>query len=188
MTADVTVYRRVLRRETHAARTAPAVVVASILALLLIAALVLIVWALIDPALRDSISAVVGDATSALDVTAVATVSGVVLVLIAVLLIGLAVLPGRRSRHGQVTDRMAVLVDDGVLANAAADRVAARCGVDRSQVSVTAGRRTVLVRVMPTSGLLLDERIAREAVTETLSDAGFDAVVKVTVADRGVVS
>lgn len=188
MTADAAVYRRVLRRETHAARTVPAVAVASFLALFLIGALVMGVWALIDPSLREAATVAAGDVISAVDAVVASTVAGVVLVLIAVLLIGLAVLPGRRSRHGRMAGRMAVLIDDGVLADVVADRVAAGVGVDRSQVSVTVGRRIVFVRVTPSSGLPIGEQTIREAAAKTLSEAGFEAVAKATVSDRGVIS
>jgi len=168
------VYRRVLRRETHAARTAPAVVVASILGLLLIAALVLGVWAMFDVGFRKTLGGAADDAIGAIDAETATIVAG-------------AVLPGRRNRRGRVAGNAAVLVDDGVLADAAADRVASRCGIDRSQVSAVVGRRTVLARVTPTSGLPVDRRMVQEAVSEAMSGAGFDADVKVSVSERGVV-
>lgn len=188
MTSDAAVYRRVVRRETHAARTVPAVVVASILALLLAAVIVLGVWTSVDPGLRESISTSAEDAISRVDASVLTTVVGVAMVVLAVLMIGLAVSPGRRSRRGRIAGRMAVVVDDGVLANAAADGVSARCGVDRSQVSVTVGRRAAYVRVTPTSGVRIDEEAVRDAASGALSSAGFETTVKTTISDRGVVS
>ncbi len=188
MTADALVYRRVLRRETHSARTVPAVILAAVLALLLLAALVGGAWLLIDQGMRESAATAMQDAVSAIDVASTATITGAVLVVIAVILILCALLPGRRARHGRVADRMAVLVDDGVLADATASHVATQCGIDRSQVSATVGRRSVWVRVTPTSGLPVDQQIVYDAASEVLSGAGFDAAVKVTIARRGVVS
>lgn len=181
------VYRRVLRRETHAARTAPAVIVASILGLLLIAALVLGTWAMFDAGFRKTLGGAAADAAGAINAEAATIAAGVVLVVIALLLIGSAVLPGRRNRRGRVTGNAAVLIDDGVLADAAVDRVASRCGIDRSQVSAVVGRRAVHVRVTPTSGLPIDRRMVKDAVSEAMSGAGFDADVKVSVSERGVV-
>ena len=188
MTAHLPVYRRVLRRETHASRTGPASIIASVLILLVLGALVWGVWSLVDPGFGESSVVAASGLAARIDVAATVIVAGVVLVLIAMLLIGAAVLPGHLSRRARVADRMGILVDDGVLADAAADLVAARCGVERSHVFVTAGRHYMVVRVTPTSGLPVDKREVQDAAAEALSAAGFDLVVKATVARQGVVS
>ncbi|WP_110590453.1 hypothetical protein [Microbacterium suaedae] len=179
MTASV-VYRRVLRRETHRARTVPAVIVAVLTAALVFAG----AWWMADPALR----AAAEQLTASADVAAIGSTAGVVALVVAAVLIAFGVLPGRRARRGRVAGRIAVLVDDGVLAGAAADEVARRCAVVREHVSVTVGHRLAIVRVTPTSGVPVDEGSVREAAHASFAALGFDTKMRVRVTERGVVS
>ena len=187
MSAEV-VYRRVLRRETHAARTWPAVIVAALLALLLIISLVIGVWSLVDERFPAKVDSVVQWTVATVDIETATIVAGAAMLVIAVMLIALAIVPGRRHRRARVAGRFGLLVDDGVLADAAADEVALHAGVSRSQVSVTVQRRSVLVRVTPTSGVPVDRAEARSAAAQTLHITGFEVPVRVSVADRGVLS
>lgn len=188
MIPDTTVYRRTLRRETHAARTVPASIVATIAALVLLAALAAAVWAMIDPRFADRLAGYPESLFAQLDPRTTGIVAGALLLLLAVLLIAAALLPGRRSRRARVTDRIALLVDDGVLADATSTEVAERCGLDPSHVSVTVGRQSVAVRLKPLSGSPIDERAASAAAEETLGAVGFDTAVRLRVAEQGVVS
>lgn len=187
MNDEKAVYRRVLRRETHSPRTVAAVVVALALLLVLAAGAVLAVWTAIDPSLRDAMVQRFDAAASWGGSRAVVIVAGCVLVLIALLLVVLAVAPGRRPRRGRTTDRVALLVDDGVLADAAAERVARSVGVDRRQVSVTVGRRRVIARITPTSGVPVPVASALDALRRTMDDLGFPAEPRVSVAGTGTV-
>lgn len=184
MTTAAPVYRRVLRRETHRPRTAPAVVVAVLLALLLLAALAAGVWAIADPTVRDAEA----ERAAGLDAATVATAAGVVLVVLAVPLLAAALLPGRRARRGRASGRLAVLIDDGALADAVADHIARRSAIGRDQVAVVVARRTVIVRVTPTSGVDFDADEIREAASTALDELGFPAAVRVRATERGVVS
>lgn len=188
MKKEQAVHRRVLRRETHSSRTGAAVVLASVLIVLLVATIVLGVWWLVDPGFRD----VVADQTAAVasfagDAGAMTT-AGCVAVVLAVVLIAAAVLPGRLARRARSTDRLALLVDDGVLADAVADAVAARCGIDRRQVSATIGRRSATVRVTPTSGVDVDRGAATESAVAALAALGFSLAPRLFVARQGVVA
>ncbi|MCW2287090.1 hypothetical protein EDF60_1740 [Leucobacter luti] len=185
MSVNDTVYRRVLRRETHAARTGPAVSVAVVLAVVLTAAVVVIVWGLVD---QDFRAATFGAVASARPLPGVLLGIGVGLLVLAVLLIFAAIAPGRRSRRARTTDRVGLVLDDGVLADSAAARIAAASGLSMSQVSVTAGKRVVTAVVTPTSGVQIDEAAVRKDVLGALSDAGFAASARVKIAERGVVS
>ncbi|RPF20887.1 hypothetical protein [Myceligenerans xiligouense] len=188
MTGQDAVYRRVLRRETHSPRTQAAVTVATVLIVLLVAAVAAGGWWLADPGARGDLAERAGTLSSFARRPTALTVGGTVAVLAAVTLLALAILPGRRARRGRVAGRVALVVDDGVLADAVADAVALRCGVARTQVSATVGRRVATVRVTPTSGLPVDRGAAVDAAAATLDAVGFPVTPKVLVAQRGVVA
>lgn len=188
MTTEQAAYRRVLRRETHSSRSVAAVVAASVAVVLLLALLVGGVWSLLDPRFGDAASVRIAELTSPDAGRVSLIVSGAVAVVVALILLLLAVLPGRRARRARTTERVALLVDDGVLADAVADAVAARCGIDRRQVSVTLARRRVTVRVTPTSGIRIDESAVAETAVGTVSDLGFVVTPKVYISERGVVA
>lgn len=182
------VYRRVLRRETHAPRTAPAVIVALVVLLFALALLVGGVWWWIDAGFREFTDARLTEVVSLVAQPSVLIGTGAVAVLIAVVLLVLALSPGRRARRARVTDRVALLVDDGVLADAVADAVALRERVDRSQVSVTLGKKTATVRITPTSGVPVDTDRAGRAAVEALASLGFSAAPRVLLSQTGVVA
>lgn len=186
--SEQAVYRRVLRRETHSPRTGAAVVVATILAVLLTAAVVLSVWSLVDDGFRQGVADRLGSASSLAEDRSALTAAGIVAALIALILIALALLPGRLARRGRSTERVALLVDDGVLADAVADAVAVRCGIGRGQVSVTVGRRTATVRITPTSGITVDHDAATDSAAEALAAVGFSATPKLVVSSQGVIA
>ncbi|WP_270366495.1 hypothetical protein [Microbacterium algeriense] len=188
MTNEQATYRRVLRRETHSPRTAPAVAVAAVGAVVLLAGLAGGVWWLVDPSFRASAARWFDGASALAAQPAAAIAVGAVLVLLAVLLLALAVLPGRRSRRARIADRTALLVDDGVIADAVAAAVARRTGAERGRVSVTMGRRTVTVRIVPTSGVAVDPAAAESAVHDTLAEVGFSSATRVVVSTEGVVA
>ncbi|GAA1800288.1 MULTISPECIES: hypothetical protein [Leucobacter] len=187
MTTDARAARRVIRRELHPARTGPAVLVVALLLIIALAVPVLSVWALFDPGLRAGLRTVEVPQAGSPAAAAVAASAAVLLVL-AVLLWAAAILPGHRNRRARIGDRHALLVDDGVLADAVSERVARRIGVDPTRVSVTAGRRTMRVGVVPTSGVPVDEAAARDAADAVLRGVGFRSEIRVTVAERGAVS
>lgn len=188
MTNEQAAYRRVLRRETHAPRTIPAVTVASIGTLLLLALLAAGVWALVDAVFRDDVARWIDDVSASGVPQVVMFGIGAALALLAVLLLALAVLPGRRARRARTTDRAALLVDDGVIADSIADSVARRTGVDRARVAVTVGRRSVAVRITPTSGLPVDAAAAESAVNDTLSGIGFASTPRIIIEADGVIA
>ena len=187
MTNEQAIYRRVLRRETHAPRTTPATVVASIGVLLLVALLVGGVWWLVDDGFREAAGRRLDDlGATALPVALLA--AGGAMAILAVVLLALAVLPGRRARRARTTDRTALLVDDGVIADSIAEAVARRTSTVRSRVAVTAGRRSITVRITPTSGIPVDRFAAESAVNDTLAGIGFAATPRVVIEANGVIA
>lgn len=188
MTSEASIYRRVVRRETHASRSAPTAVVAAIVAVVAVLLLAAGVWYLADstaPALIEErvTQATAGEGSSAM-LAAIAVGAAVIGVALALA----AVLPGRLARRGRITDRAALIVDDGVIADSVARSVGRRIGVPTSQVRVTVGRRALTVRITPTSGASADSRAAEEAARETMRGIGFTSAVRVTVTAAGVVA
>ncbi|WP_275001571.1 hypothetical protein [Promicromonospora iranensis] len=188
MRNEQAVYRRVLRRETHASRTSAAVVTAVVVIVLLAGVIAVGVWWLAVPGDRDTIEGWFDSASALAGDRAALVTAGVVGLGIAVLLLALALLPGRLPRRARSTERVALLVDDGVLADAVADAVAARCGVDPRQVSATVGRRRTAVRVTPISGVPVDREAAADSAASAVAALGFSATPELTVARQGVVS
>lgn len=182
-----TVGRRLLRRELRAARTTPAVVVAVVL-LAAAALAVLAVWAGVDATAASTIGTGAAGVRTAwaepswrAAIAAGAAVVGLVLVV-------LALSPGHRRRHGRVAERVELVVDDGLLADAAAHAVAERCALPASQVSATVTARRVLVRIRPVSGVPVDRTGAADAAGRALGRLGFTARPVVTVAAEGIVA
>lgn len=168
---DDRVHRRVLRRETTASRSGT-VVVAMLLVVLLAAVVVVAASAVllgqrvlgVDP--RAVVDAA-AQAPGGLDTTVVVTVGAVVAVLgLTLLLQGL--LPKRLPRHTMPSERLAVVVDDEVLASAVARaaRSATRLGPDAAVGTV--GRRTADVVLRPAAGVDVPVLDATDAVQREL--------------------
>lgn len=165
--------RRVLRRETHVSRSVSTVV--AMLLLLVVAAAAVFAAVLvfldqrvlgIDP--RDVVDAAVA-APRGLDPTVVVGV-GAVLAFVGLVLLAKGVLPGRRPRHTMPSGRLAVVVDDEVLASAAARaaRGATRLGPDATVGTV--GRRTVDVVLRPAAGVDVPAVAAKDAVDREFAE------------------
>lgn len=180
MTHDRT-YRRILRRESTASRSGTVVI--AVLVVLVIAAAAVFAAALvflgqralgIDP--RDLVDAAVR-APRGLDTTIVVGVAAIVAV-VGLVFLAQGLLPQRRPRHTMSSDRLAVVVDDEVLASAAARaaRSATRLGPDAAVGTV--GRRTVDVVLRPAAGVDVPAVAATDAVTEEFR--AIDVVPPVT--------
>ncbi|MBT2502678.1 hypothetical protein [Curtobacterium sp. ISL-83] len=175
------VYRRLIRRETNASRSGTVVV--AMLVVLLIAAVAVFAAALVllDQTVAGIDPRVVVDravrAPAGLDTTIVVGIAAVLAVLGLVFLLH-GLLPQRRPRHTMSSDRLAVVVDDEVLASAAARaaRSATRLGPDGALGTV--GRRTVDVVLRPAAGVDVPAVAATEAVEREF--AAIDAHPTVT--------
>ena len=173
--------RRIVRRETSAPRT-PSVVVAMVLLLVLAVAVgTAAVVALLDERIAGvDPRAVVDAAVRAPDglVDAVVIAVGAAIALLGLWFLLHGVLPARRPRHVIRSARLGVVVDDEVLASAAARaaRSATRLAPDAAVGSV--GRRTLDVVLLPASGVDVAVVAATEAVESEL--ATVDAVPPLT--------
>jgi len=179
--------RRLLRRELRTSRATPAVVVAVVLLGAALGTAAAAIWTT-DP----SGASLVQDGAVAVRTAweepswraAAAAVAGIV----GIALIVLAIAPGRRRRHGRGGARVELVVDDGLLADAAAQAVARHCALAASQVSATVTARRVRVRIRPISGVPVDRAGAADAARGALERMGFGIRPVVTVDAKGVVA
>ena len=184
--------RRIVRRETHSART-PAAVTAAALGILFFGYVLLeaVLQALGQPAwLIDppTFGQWLADLPEDSDPLILGLSGG--LILIAGLVFFLqAVLPGRRARYVLPNPRAAVVVDGEVLAASLARCARLQAGVTPQQVLVTVGRSTVDVQVRPTSGIPVDSEAIHAAVEDELLLTKLDPQpsVRVQVAPVGVI-
>ena len=175
------VLRTVVRRETHSPRTVAMIVVAVLLLLVLAYAAVEIILNLVgQPALLvapgEALNAVVAAPTALLPVAFI--VGGIVLALVGVLVLVLALKPGRLSRHEMAWGERAVVVDNGVVASALAQHLSNESGIARDDIVVGVAHRTVDVTVRPPVGIPVDEAQLRRIVDEEISTYKLSPAVR----------
>ena len=177
---DTSLQRRIVRRSLHRSRS----VLASIVLALLALAAVFVGIESVLAALRLPPLVISPDAALATESIWLALIAlpGLVLVV-------LAVLPARRPRHELPDTRMAVVVDDGVLAGAVKHAVlrSARVPADRVRSSVSTRRSET--SVTPTSGSPLDRAELESAATALVDSLAPRPAVRVRlrVSEQGVV-
>lgn len=184
--------KKVLRRETHSPRSVLSVVVAilitgvSIYAMLemLLAGLGQPTW-LLDPISSAQWLADLPGNYSHLLLGAV----GVLVALVGLIVLGQGLLPGRRARHTIAHPRVAIVVEDEVVASALAKSARMAAGVTREQVMVVVSAKAVQVHVRPTSGIRLSETEIKTAVETELAAMNLQPALRVSVnlADSGVI-
>lgn len=86
---------------------------------------------------------------------------------IGVVLIVLALTPGRHARHIVTDERSVIVLDDRLFAGALSRAAASAARVPADQVSTGLSRRTARIEVVPTSGY----RVATEEVSAAVDDA-----------------
>ena len=177
-------YRRILRRETHSPRSVLAIALAVVLVLVFAwigteSVLALLGQSPLLVAPVDALAAVL--ALPEALAPAVIIAAGVVVALVGLVLVLIAVLPGRRARHIGATERTAVVVDNAVIASALARTASRRANIDPDQVVVTVGHRTAVVSVRPTSGISVDQAEIDDAVREQLDAFGLTPKLSCTV-------
>ncbi|MDU0366798.1 DNA/RNA endonuclease G [Microbacterium sp. KSW4-17] len=161
------VLRTVVRRETHSPRTVAMLVVVVLLLLVLAYAAVEIILALTgaQPLLvspGEALNAVVAAPTALMPVAFI--VGGVVLAILGLIVLVVALKPGRLSRHEMEWGQRAVVVDNGVVASALAQHLSNESGIARDDIVVGVAHRAVDVTVRPPVGIPVDEAQLRRIV------------------------
>jgi len=186
------VERRIRRRSVHRSRSTAVAV--ALVVLVLVAA-----WIGTESVLRAiGRPPLLADPQSAVDAAlrpdaaflTIAEVVAVVLVVLGVVLIVLALKPGRQHRSVVEHDRGAVIIDTRILASTAANAAGTAAGVPEGNASATARGRRTEVRVVPVTGVPVDESVVRDAVRERLSglDERFGRSVRVRVEEKGTLA
>ena len=188
MTPQTTVYRRIVRRETHSSRAGAAITVSVILLLALIAAAIGCGYLIAHLPAAAGIAAFARDlAPLESTVRSLVVVAGIVALVLGVIAIVLAVAPGRKARRALTAGRVAAVVDDGVVARALAMQAARAAGVERRQAKVVVSRRRATVWITPTAGVGVDDAAVRDAVRRVGEAAGLDRDPRVSILERAVV-
>lgn len=184
---NVRLYRRLVRRSLHRSRSS-AVVVAFILGALALAwvATECVLAAVGSAPLLLSPASVVEVLNQPTTLT-IAVAAG--LAVVGIVLVALAVSPGRRARHEIPDVRMAVIIDDSVLAGALSKAAVRESRVPASRVTTVVSRRQGAVTITPTSGSLLSAPSITRAVGSVVESLEPRPSLRVAVAvsDRGVV-
>jgi len=180
-------YRRVLRRSQHRSRST-AVVIA------LVALIVVLAWVGTESVLAVFGLAPLLVAPAALlhfidNPDSIGTAAAGALALLGVVLLAVALSPGRRARHALPDDRMAVVIDDGVLAGAMVRAAVRESRLPASRVTAVVSRRQGTVNIVPTSGSLVNAAAITRAVETAVAALDPQPQIRATVnvSERGVV-
>ena len=186
------VERRIRRRSVHRSRSTAVAVALVVLAL--VAAWIgteAVLSAIGRPPLVVDPQTVVDTALrpDAAFVTIVEVIAGV-LVVLGVVLVVLALKPGRQHRSVVEHERGAVVIDARIVASTAANAAGMAAGVPEGNASATARGRSTEVRIVPVTGVPVDEASVRAAVVERLSglDERFGRRVRVRVEEKGTLA
>jgi hypothetical protein len=183
---------RILHRETHSSRATAACIAAVLVILLSLYALLEAAvraigqppW-LIDPQTAAERIVALPDGMPPL----LLGVIGAVVAAAGLFFFLSAILPGRRAKHLLDMPRVAVVVDDEVIASSLARRARLAANVTPEQVMVVVSQRQAIVNVRPTSGVPVSENAVREAVEDELRSMAPVPVpsVRVNLAETGVI-
>ncbi|MFK4484281.1 MULTISPECIES: DUF6286 domain-containing protein [unclassified Curtobacterium] len=186
------VERRIRRRSVHRSRSTAVAVALVVLAL--VAA-----WIGTESVLRAiGRPPLLADPQTAVDAAlqpdaafvTIAEVIAVVLVVLGVVLIVLALKPGRQHRSVVQHDRGAVVIDTRIVASTAANAAGTAAGVPEGNASATARGRRTDVRIVPVTGIPVDEQAVQAAVRDRLSglDERFGHNVRVRIDEKGTLA
>lgn len=114
----------------------------------------------------------------------------VVLIIIGLILLAKALLPGALGRHSLEDKRVAYIVDDAVIASAVSRVTRREAGLAQGQVSTRVDRKSMTVDVTPTSGIPVDGETIKRALVPEVGRYGLkpDPKIQVHVQRSGAVS
>jgi hypothetical protein len=107
--------------------------------------------------------------------------AGAVLALIGLVLVVLALTPGRRGRHVIGAGRSAAVVNDEVIGSALVRTASSVAGVSPDRAVAAVGRRSATVRITPVSGVDLDRAAVQRAVAEAAEGFGITPTIRTRV-------
>jgi hypothetical protein len=107
--------------------------------------------------------------------------AGAVLALIGLVLVVLALTPGRRGRHVIGAGRSAAVVNDEVIGSALVRTASSVAGVSPDRAVAAVGRRSATVRITPVSGIALDRGAVQRAVAEAAEGFGITPTIRTRV-------
>lgn len=176
-----TVLHRVVRRELHSPRTAAAAAVLVVVALAAIAVGVEIVLHLLgaDPLLVAPDTALNWLRGLPEHPQSVTLPVGIAAAVIGLVLVWLAVAPGRRPKHELGGTDRALITDNGVIASAVAERVRRELDLSKGAVVVGIGHRNADVTVRPEPGQSMERARVRAVAEEELDAYALRPRVKV---------
>ena len=168
-------YKRLMRRETHSSRSVVAIGLASvIIAGCLYSGTELVLELTGRPPLVAAPSDVVRTVSQINQIApAILFTVGVLVAVAGLVLVLVALLPGRRARHEAASQRAAVVVDDEVVTAALTRKAAAAARQDPANVDVSVSRHSATVRITPESGTVPDRFTAAKAIAEAIA---YDAL------------
>lgn len=186
------VERRIRRRSVHRSRSTA--VALALVVLALVAA-----WIGTESVLRAiGRPPLLADPQTAVDAAlqpdaafvTIAEVIAVVLVVLGIVLIVLALKPGRQHRSVVQHDRGAVVIDTRIVASTAANAAGTAAGVPEGNASATARGRRTEVRIVPVTGIPVDEQAVQAAVRDRLSglDERFGQNIRVRIDEKGTLA
>ena len=176
--------RRVIRRETHSPRTVAMIIAVVILVLgLAYVGVELILYLASQPALLIGPAAawswllgVPSEPPGSLMVA-----GSIVLAAIGVLLVWLAIAPGRLSKHTFADEDRAVIVDNGVIASSLAQRLSEDTGLAREAILVGVAHRRIDITLRPDAEVALDTADVRAIADGEISSYRLSRAVRTSV-------
>lgn len=176
------VLSRVVRREMHSPRTALAVIVLVLAAAVAVYAFIEIVLQLLG---SQPLLVAPSDAFAWLvDLPANESAAGIgagaaIVAVIGLILLALAIAPGLRSKHQLGEAAHAVVVDNGVIASAVAERIRRELDLSKDGATVGIGHRSADVTVRPEPGQEIDSSQVRAIAEAELAGYGLVPAVRV---------
>ncbi|MBC7518948.1 MAG: DNA/RNA endonuclease G [Microbacteriaceae bacterium] len=156
------------RRETRSPRSALAIMLALIVIFVCVYTVIEIILQLSgQPALLMTVGAAAQSLPEAASAPAAVPIAAVAAVL-GVIVLALAVTPGKRAKHTLDSDH-SVVVDNAVIASALARHAAGAAQVAPDNVRVSVSHRTAEVRITPASGTPIDPHVVTLAVEEQVA-------------------
>ncbi|CEI27118.1 Putative uncharacterized protein [Propionibacterium freudenreichii] len=178
------VLKRVVRRETHSPRTVATVILLVLVALAAIYVGIEIVLRLlgIGPLLVAPGAALTWLQDLPDQPPSLIIAGGLIALVAGLVLVWLALGPGRRPKHQLGSSSYAVIVDNGVIASSVAERVRRELDLAKGAVVVGVGHRSADITVRPEPGQAVDRRHVRAVAESEL--AGYELSPRVKVRAR----